>query len=280
MKLMVIGAYGNLGSELCRQSPHPVVAVGRPEWDALTASDLAGVDVVIHATADLQTPVSQHPSAVLLSGPMVTARLLELMGEHGAPRLMCVSSCAVYGAGEAVEEADSCRPLTINGQLNLLNESLVEAYCNRHGIQWEAYRLFNTFGGTDRFSVVGRVIAAAREGKSLVVHNNGNSRRDFIHVSDIAAILLELVGRRPPHSRINVGSGRATRIGDLIEAAKESHPGLDVRLDPTSDAVTVSVADTGRLLSCVGHRSFVPVLDYVRQALGGPAPESRTSINR
>lgn len=279
MKLMVIGAYGNLGSELRRQSPDPVVAVGRQEWADLTARDLTGVDVVIHAAADLHTSVSEHPSTVLRSGPLVTARLLELMGEQGGGRLMYVSSCAVYGAARAVEDSLPCCPLTINGQINLLNESLIEAYCNHHGIEWETYRLFNTFGGVDRFSVVGRIIAAAREGKPLTIHNNGRSQRDFVHVADVAAILLEMAARRPPYRRINVGTGRATCIGDLVAAAQESHPWMNVRVDATPDPVAVSVADTGRLLACVGPRRFTSVLEVLREALGAQASASGACVD-
>lgn len=267
MKLMVIGARGNLGSELRRQATQPVVAVGRREWQDLTARDLAGVDVVIHAAADLHTSASERPSAVLQSGPLLTARLLEMMGEHGAPRLMYVSSCAVYGAASTTEDAAPCCPLTLNGQLNLLNERLIETYCAHHGIQWEVYRLFNTFGGADRFSVVSRIIAAAREGLPLTVNNNGCSQRDFVHVSDIASVLLELAAQRPPYARLNIGTGQATRIGDLVAAARAACPGLDARLDPAPDPVAISVADTDRLFGCIRPRRFVPVLDYLRDTL-------------
>lgn len=278
MKLMVIGARGNLGSELCRQATGPVVAVGRREWADLTARDLAGVDVVIHAAADLRTPVSEQPSAVLRSGPLVTARLLELMGEHGTPRLMCVSSCAVYGTAPAIEDATPYCPLTINGQLNLLNERLIEAYCCTHGIEWETYRLFNTFGGMDRFSIVARIIEAALEGKPLTIHNHGRSQRDFVHVADIASILLAMAERRPPYQRINIGTGLGTSISDLIAAAREFHPGLVVRFDATPDPVAISVADTGRLLTCIGPRHFISVLDTLRATLGAPASGVRAQF--
>ncbi len=272
MKLMVIGARGNLGSELCRQSAHPVIAVGRREWETMTDIDLLDVDVVIHAAADLYTPVSEHPADVIDSGPMLTARLLELLGTHKTPRLMYVSSCAVYGDGATTEDGAPCCPLTINGQINLLNENLIEAYCNRRNIHWESYRLFNTFGGNDRFSVVNRILAAARQGKAITIHNNGCSLRDFVHVADVASILLEMAERRPPYQRINIGTGHGTSIGDLIAAARDFHPGLAVRFDATPDPVAVSVADTERLFACIGpHHHFISVLDTLRATLGAPA---------
>ena len=267
MKLMVIGAYGNLGSELRRQTSDTVVAIGRDEWDGLTARDLSGVDVVIHAAADIRTPVNEHPTAVLSSGPMLTARLLELMGKHGTPRLIYVSSCSVYGNASTTEVATPCCPLTINGQLNLLNERLVEAYCEKNGIEWEVYRLFNTFGGMDRFSIVARIIAAAHEGKSLTIHNYGHSQRDFIHVADIASILLEMILQRPPYRHINVGTGRGTSTGDLISTARECNPNLIVHFEATPDPVAVSVADTGRLLTCIRQRRFIHVRDSLREAV-------------
>ena len=267
MKLMVIGANGNLGSELRRQAAHPVVAVGRAEWQDLTDRDLAGVDVIIHAAADLYSSATDKPSAMIHSGPQLTARLLEMMGAHGTPRLMYASSCAVYGVASTTEDAAPCCPLTINGQLNLLNERLIETYCTHHGIQWEAYRLFNTFGGTDRFSVVSRIISAVRGDRTLTVNNNGFSQRDFVHVGDIASILLELIEQRPPHVRLNIGTGHATKIGDLVAAASAIHPCFQANFAPTQDSVMISVADTKRLLGCIKPRRFVSVLDYLRDIL-------------
>lgn len=264
---MIIGAYGNLGTELRRQTRHDVIPVGRAEWENLGASDFAGVDAVVHAASDLRSPLTERPVALFQSELMVTARLLERMRDYGVPRLMYVSSCAVYGASENTAEDEPCRPVTVNGHTKLLNEKIIAEFCGRHGIQWEACRVFNTFGGADHFSVVSRILEASRRHQPIRVHNGGNDERDFIHVADVAAILLTLLERQPTGRFLNVGTGQPTRIGALIATAQEENPHLMVEYAEGGAGVNRSVAKTERLRACVGDFAFKAVLDYLRETI-------------
>jgi nucleoside-diphosphate-sugar epimerase len=283
MKVMILGGYGNLGQELCRMAGHDVLPVGRREWRSLTPGMLAGVDVVIHAASDLRSDIAENPAAVLESEVMVTAWLLDLMRDCRIPRLMYVSSCAVYGAEETTETNTSISPVTINGQLKLLNERVIEGFCRRHGVTREIYRVFNTFGGADHFSVVSRIIDAAKQGKLLTVHNGGQGIRDFIHAADVAAILTGFLDRPPPYSCVNIGTGRPTRIGDLVGIAQRECPGLQVRHVSGKEGIARSVADTTRLLSCIGKYEFHSVADFLQTTLQAAAvdiPHEMTARNQ
>jgi UDP-glucose 4-epimerase len=264
---MVVGARGNLGSELCRHAQHEILPVGREDWAKLRPNDIANVDVVIHVASDLVSSIATAPSAILQSEMMVTARVLELMQTYSLPRLMYVSSCAVYGNASNAEESAPCHPVTINGQLKLLNERIVESFCGAHGIQWEVYRVFNMFGGQDRFSIVSRILSAVEKGTPVTVFNAGASVRDFVHVGDVARLLLMLLENRPPFSVLNVGTGTGTKIADLIRVAASVVPNFKTSHGERPYETAHSAANIGRLTACTGKHEFVSVIPFLETSL-------------
>lgn len=267
MKLVLLGANGNLGTEIRRKARHEVVALGREEWANVGPQDFIGAEVVIHAASDLRSSIKHHPVAVLESELMITARLLELMKECRVPRLMYISSCAVYGEAEPVEDQRTYTPVTLNGQMKLLNENLIAAFCAQHDIRWEIYRVFNLFGGRDHFSIVNRILNAAFHGQQVTIHNGGMASRDFICVEDVAEVLLRLLEAPPAHQKINIGTGKATQIRELIDVARSE--GLDLALSyvTNADGVDHSQAIVDRLTSYIGPYDFKSVLDYMRSVI-------------
>ena len=267
MKLVLLGANGNLGMEIRRIAHHEVVAIGRKEWGEIGLDDFADASVVIHAASDLRSSIRENPSSVLESELMTTAGLLELMRDSRVPRLMYVSSCAVYGDTDPVEDQKSCMPVTINGQMKLLNENLIAAFCAQHGIRWEAYRVFNLFGGRDHFSIVNRIMRAAFHGEQLTIHNEGKASRDFVHVEDVAGVLLKLLDNPPDHHHINIGTGKATQICELIDVARSLGLDLPLKCVTNTGAVDHSQANIDRLTGYIGPFSFKSVSDCLRNAI-------------
>src|SRR6478752_6481910 len=97
MKIALTGASGNFGREFLAQADGDVIAINRGDWDGIAAILSRGIDVVIHAASDLQSSVARSPAGLLDSNLLTTARLLEAMKAHKIPRLVFMSSCAVYG---------------------------------------------------------------------------------------------------------------------------------------------------------------------------------------
>jgi nucleoside-diphosphate-sugar epimerase len=56
----------------------------------------------------------------------------------------------------------------------------------------------------------------------VVVYGDGSSRRDFVHVDDVAAAAVALAGRPEGIRVLNVGSGRSVSVLEVIEAVAES----------------------------------------------------------
>ena len=243
------------------------VPVGRADWPRLPELLESGIDAVLHAAWDLKTPLTQRPAEVLDANLMATMRLLEACRAHGVTKFALVSTCAVYGEAMNTSEDAACCPVTINGITKLLNERIVQAFCADFGIDCQIYRVFNMYGGTDRFSILSHLRNALDRETPFALNNGGVAQRDFIHVVDVARIVMALLPMKLPTVHMNVGTGRATRISDIVAVVQRLHPELKIEQRSVQEA-EYSRADISRLSSTVKEPRFIDVIDFVESELG------------
>jgi len=263
MKVLLTGASGNLGTALCNTHGLDFVPLGRPDWPNLHALLESGIDAVLHAAWDLTTPIMQNPEAVFETNLMITLRLLEACRSKRIARFGYVSTCAVYGESMNTSEDTGCSPVTVNGITKLLNERVVQDFCAEHGIDCQIYRVFNMFGGNDRFSILSHLQRALVKSMPFVLNNAGVAQRDFVHVSDVASIIVSLLHKQLPAVHVNIGTGQASRISDIVRVVQRLHPELSIRRRTVREA-EYSRADTRRLMEALGELRFIDVEDFVR----------------
>lgn len=261
MRIALTGASGNFGREFLARADGDVIAINRGDWDGIDQVLSRGIDVVIHAASDLQSSMARSPAKLLDSNLVTTARLLEAMRAHEIPRLIFMSSCAVYGDSIRSGESSACHPDSINGISKLLNEKILSAFCEANCIKYEILRVFNMYGGADHFSILSHVRKALRNGTPFTLNNAGIAQRDFIHVADVAAIVLQLLKLNVPHTTVNVGTGVATKVSALLDLIRARHPELVVRPNSVQEA-EYSRADISRLKALLDHK-FIQIEDYL-----------------
>jgi len=266
MNILLTGAEGNFGSEFRRQTDAKddvcVIPVGRDDWASIHEK-LASCDVVVHAASDLRTSASIAPSRLLDSNIMSTARLLEAAHQQRVKRLVFLSSCAVYGEDMRTAEDSLCCPITINGMSKHLNEKLVAEFCSANRIEYQILRIFNSYGGDDRFSIFSKLKRALQTNTPFTLNNDGRMQRDFIHVADVASVVLNLTDTNIAHTHLNIGTGTATKISTLVEMVAAQFPQLVVRRGLTQEA-EYSRADITRLRE-FWTGDFIRVEDYIRK---------------
>jgi UDP-glucose 4-epimerase len=240
------------------------VAVGRADWHELPELLASGIDAVLHAAWDLKTPITRSPEAVIDANLMTTLRLLEACRAQGVAKFALMSTGAVYGEGSNTAEDAACCPVMINGITKLLNERIVEAFCAESGIECQIYRVFNMYGGTDRFSILSHLRRALDQDTLFTLNNEGGAQRDFIHVSDVARIVMTLLSMTLPEVYMNVGTGRATRISEIVAVVQRLHPELRITRSSVREA-EYSRADISRLSSTLGELRFIDVMDFVER---------------
>ncbi len=265
MKILLTGAEGNFGSEFQRQaiqlSDLCVVPVGRSDWTHIHEK-LASSDVVVHAASDLRTSASVAPGRLLDSNLMSTAKLLEASRQKNIKKLIFLSSCAVYGEDMRTAEDSTCCPITINGISKYLNEKLVAEFCSANGIPFQILRVFNNYGGDDRFSIFSKLKRALQAGTPFTLNNDGCMQRDFIHVADVASVVLRLSVANITHTHLNIGTGIATKISTVVDLVAQQFPQLVVQRGQTQEA-EYSRAEITRLRE-FWTGDFIRVEDYIR----------------
>ena len=270
MNILLTGAEGNFGTEFCRQtlvkSGVHVIPVGRGDWAAIDEK-MAMADVIVHAASDLRTSASLAPTRLLDSNIMSTATLLEAAQNRQVKRFVFLSSCAVDGEDMRTGEDSLCCPITINGISKHLNEKLVAEFCTANEIEFQILRVFNSYGGDDRFSIFSKLKRALQNGTPFTLNNDGRMQRDFIHITDVASVVLQLLSASVQHTHLNIGTGIATKISTLVDMVQAQFPQLVIQRGSTQEA-EYSRADITRLRE-FWRGDFIQIEDYVRKQFTG-----------
>ena len=266
MNIVLTGAEGNFGSEFrlqaSTQNHLKVIAVGRNDWPYIHEK-LANADAVVHAASDLRTAATLDPARLLESNVMSTATLLAAARQQRVKRLVFLSSCAVYGEDMRTSEDSLCCPITINGISKHLNEKLVAEFCAANGIEYQILRIFNSYGGNDKFSIFSKLKRALHQATPFTLNNEGRMLRDFVHISDVASVVLNLSTASVQHTHLNIGTGVATKISTLVNMVAAQFPELVIKRGETQEA-EYSRADTTRLRGFWSN-DFIRIEDYIAQ---------------
>lgn len=266
---LLTGADGNLGQAIRRTGAFEVTCVTRENWPEIRKDVNKHYDLVIHAAGALRTRPGERPTAFVDSNVRAVAEILEWLGPLRKPRIFFISSGAVYGNVISTLEASATAPVSINGMAKLLSEKLLQAFCEEKSVEFVSFRIFNIFGGDDRFSVMHHLRQAALSDRPFILNNHGRAHRDFVHVDDVAAVLVKLASISNLPQVLNVGTGVTTRIFDVVNAFARYVPSLKIEYRSCLEA-EYSRADIS-LLQQFFTSPFASVLDHI--------PEFATNVN-
>jgi dTDP-L-rhamnose 4-epimerase len=128
----------------------------------------------------------------------------------------------------ATRESDWVRPCSIYAVTKSSQEELVRVGCEALGIGYFIFRLQNVYGEgqsinnayTGILSIFSTLI---RQGQELPIFEDGKESRDFIHVSDVAEIIMQsLLVPDAINGVLNVGSGVGTSVFDVAAILSEA----------------------------------------------------------
>jgi nucleoside-diphosphate-sugar epimerase len=145
--------------------------------------------------------------------------LVRAFGEHGGQRFVGVGSSAEYavGAGACTEETTPIRPASLYGQCKAACWMATEAYALRYGFSAAWARVFLPYGPGDAPQrLIPSLLTALAAGTPIDV-TDGSQVRDFVHVTDIAELLVRLLATSQARGAFNVGTGRGTAVREVIE---------------------------------------------------------------
>ncbi|HBY96918.1 MAG: NAD-dependent epimerase/dehydratase family protein [Ardenticatenaceae bacterium] len=191
--------------------------------DAQVARRLAQrADVIFHlaAVVSVRASIEQFVQDAQ-TNLMGTLTLLEAAARAGVGRFVYASSMAVYADSPTptpIPESYRTQPLSPYGIAKLAAEQYVHTLAAQFGFESVVLRYFNTYGSGQRFTPYVGVITIFCQrllaGLPPTIFGDGEQRRDFVHVDDVAGATLAAL-QAPTGATCNVGSGRATSVNEI-----------------------------------------------------------------
>lgn len=122
-----------------------------------------------------------------------------------------------------MREDQLTKPTSVYGWTKLWQEQLLQNYCESHNIDLVTLRFQNVYGpkqelGNPYTGIIGIFANAIAQENSLELFEDGLATRDFVFVEDVADVVVKCaLYKRPISSIINVGTGQAVTLIDVVE---------------------------------------------------------------
>jgi dTDP-glucose 4,6-dehydratase len=185
---------------------------------------------VIHAATDASADLNAHnPRQMFDTVVSGTRRVLDLCVQAGSPRLLFLSSGAVYGqqpwemthVDEAWLGAPDCRaPRNTYAEAKRAAEMLCAIYAKQFGLGVVTARIFALLGPMLDLTIhfaAGNFIRDAMAGEPVIVRGDGRPCRSYLYAGDLAVWLWRMLGQAPAGACYNVGSEQTVSIAELAE---------------------------------------------------------------
>jgi len=187
-----------------------------------------GVEAVLHQGACSDT-MATDGRYVMANNYRYSRVLLDWCQDEEIP-LLYASSAAVYGAGRQFsEDRANEAPLNVYAYSKFLFDEVVRRRLPGRTSQIVGLRYFNVYGPNEAHK--GRMASVARHACEQFLTDgrvrlfvgsdgfaNGEQRRDFVHVDDVANVNLHFLERPEVSGVFNCGTGRAQSFNDVATA--------------------------------------------------------------
>ena len=252
MKSLVTGGAGFIGSNLVETLlgiGHTVVCVDnessdahdKPYWNnnsinirgdirdyTLMSSAMESVDYVFHLAAEARIqPAIENPINAVSVNDLGTATVLQCARENQVKKFMFSSTSAAYGRNDSPNvETQSPDPLNPYSVTKLNGENLCRMYTELFGLPTVIFRYFNVYGPRQpvrgQYAPVLGIFKRQKDaGEPLTIVGDGNQRRDFVHVEDVARanVIAALAdpGQDAYGEVYNIGTGKNFSVNEIAE---------------------------------------------------------------
>lgn len=182
------------------------------------------VDFVFHqaAVASVSRSVSDPMATneVNLNG---TLNVLIVARDNYVKKIVCASSCAVYGDSPVLPKREDMlpEPMSPYAVTKMAGEYYCQAFRQVYELSTVCLRYFNVYGPrqdphSDYAAVIPRFIVWALQGQPLTIFGDGEQTRDFVFVKDVVqANVMAAEGKA--EGVYNIGTGEAISINRLAQ---------------------------------------------------------------
>ena len=201
-----------------------------------------GIAAIMHFAGSIIVPESvDKPLDYYANNTIATHALISAAVARGVKHILFSSTAAVYGSPESVPigESDPTVPINPYGASKLMTERMLADCSAAYGFNYGALRYFNVAGAdpegrsgqagpnaTHLIKVAVEAATGKRDGIAVYGTDyptpDGTCVRDYIHVSDLAAVHVAALERLIEHPGenlvLNCGYGRGASVLEVLDA--------------------------------------------------------------
>ena len=237
------------------------------DLNTMTAQELEAFapDLFIHlaATFERSTESYEFWSDNFSHNIQLSHHLMTLAKDSpGLRRVVFASSYLIYlpalyqfpdarSTAVSLVETDPVSPRNLTGMAKLAHEIELDFLESFRSTQFSSVcaRIFRGYGRGSR-DVISRWVRSLLDGEPIKLYRP-EGLFDYIYASDTAEGLIRLADA-PCKGIVNLGTGRARRVSDVVDVLRRHFPGMEVSLGEADIPFEASQADTSRLLDVTG----------------------------
>ena len=238
------------------------------------SSCMRDVDYVFHLAAEARIqPAIENPVNAVSVNDLGTATVLQCARENQVKKFMFSSTSAAYGRNKSPNvETQSPDPLNPYSVTKLNGENLCKMYTELFGLPTVIFRYFNVYGPRQpvrgQYAPVLGIFKRQKDaGEPLTIVGDGNQRRDFVHVEDVAraniiAALADL-GQDVYGEVYNIGTGKNFSVNEIAEMFMHEK----TYIAPRPGEARVSLANNQKMRNTFGWTPTHDLDNWVSQQL-------------
>ena len=233
-----------------------------------------GADYIFHLAAEARiVPAIKNPLNALNINTMGTCNVLQCAREVGAKKVLYSSTSSGYGLNEApnVEtQSDDClNPYSVS---KIAGEKLCKMYTDLYGLNTIIFRYFNVFGERaprkgQYAPVTGIFLRQKAAGEPLTIVGDGEQRRDYIYVKDVANANVMAAISNPDDDAYgqvyNVGSGKNYSVNEIASFISDD----TINIPPRVREARNSLANIDKIKKTFAWKPEVDVEQWIKTQL-------------
>ena len=233
-----------------------------------------GADYIFHCAAEARIgPAIKNPVNALNINTMGTCNVLQCAREVGAKKVLYSSTSSGYGLNEAPNietQPDDClNPYSVS---KIAGEKLCKMYTDLYGLRTIIFRYFNVFGERaprkgQYAPVTGIFLRQKAAGESLTIVGDGEQRRDYIYVKDVANANVMAAISNPDDDAYgqvyNVGSGKNYSVNEIASFISDD----TINIPPRIGEARNSLANIDKIQKTFAWRPEVDVEEWIKTQL-------------
>ena len=233
-----------------------------------------GADYIFHLAAEARIgPAIENPLNALNINTMGTCNVLQCAREVGAKKVLYSSTSSGYGLNEAPNietQPDDClNPYSVS---KIAGEKLCKMYTDLYGLNTIIFRYFNVFGERaprkgQYAPVTGIFLRQKAAGEPLTVVGDGEQRRDYIYVKDVANANIMAAISNPDDDAYgqvyNVGSGKNYSVNEIASFISYD----TINIPPRIGEARNSLANIDKIQKTFAWKPEVDVEQWIKTQL-------------